>query len=144
MAGGLVTVAGEHHIEHARTDRNRCGIARIEVIVVFRVGCRGIQLLNMRPGHALTAGNAVLQVDVVFVRFHHHGIHLTGVAFGNRREQAVFKLIAAGLQIGRFRQKCECQLHIGVERVITLLFFDAVNNHGDQPPSLSLFHYKAM
>ena len=42
MAGGLVTVAGEHHIEHARTDRNRCGIARIEVIVVFRVGCRGI------------------------------------------------------------------------------------------------------
>ena len=106
---------------------------------MLRVVRRRVQLLNMRPGHALAAGDAVLKVDVFLVGFQRNGVHLAGVALGNRREQAVFKLVTAGLEIGRLSEERERQLHIGMKRVITLLFLDAVNNHGGSASFIACF-----
>ncbi len=93
----------------------------------------------MRPRHALAAGNAVLQVDVFLVGFQRNSIDLTGVVFGNRREQTVFQLVTARLEIRRLSEERERQLHIGMKRVITLLFLDAVNNHGGSTSFIACF-----
>lgn len=77
VAARLVSVAGEHDIEHARADRQRRRFSRVEIVVMLRIGLGRIQLLNVRPCHALAAGDAVLQIDVFFMGFQSNGIKLT-------------------------------------------------------------------
>lgn len=57
---------------------------------MLRIGLGRIQLLNVRPCHALAAGDAVLQIDVFFMGFQSNGIELTGILLINRCEQTVF------------------------------------------------------
>ena len=147
VAGALVPVAREHDVEHARPHGDRRGCAGVEVIVVLGILAEQVELLHMRPGHALAAGDAVLQVDVLLVRFQVDGLHRTRVSLRDGRKKAAAQLIAAGFQIGRFRQERKGQLHIGVQRVIALLLLNAINNH--RYTSLNgiesgPFHYKAI
>ena len=103
-----------------------------------------IELLNVRPRHALAARDAVLQVDILLVRLQIHRVNLARVPLGDRSKQAVLQLVTARLQIRRLRQEGERQLHIRVNRVIPLLLLNAIDDHIHQPPLLNSFNYKAI
>ena len=108
---------------------------------MLRILLHEVQLLDVCPGHALAAGDAVLQIDVVPVGFQIHGIQLTGIALGHRGKQAVLQLVAARLQIRRLRQEGKRQLHILMQRVVALLLFNAIDDQTDQPPFQSISLY---
>ena len=129
-----MAVAGEHDVEHARADGDGGGLAVVEVVIVLLVGGLEVELLNVRPAHALAAGDAVLQIDVLLVGLQIRLAQRAGIALGDGGEQAVFQLIAAALQIRRFREEGKGEFHIGMERIVALLFFNAIDNHVNQPP----------